>query len=849
VNETVAKNRPDRENLTWNYETIPGHYDEVLAESGIPRRHWRRIVASAGRMGRQQFGRRWDHGRQLIQNNGITYNVYGDPQGKDRPWPLDPIPLVISPKEWASIEAAIIQRATLLNLIMADLYGPQRLLKELRLPPELIYHNHLFHRACHGVPVPEGVYLHSYAADLARSPDGQWWVIADRTQTPSGSGYALENRMVSAQTLPEIFRRAHVRMLARYFQSYRDGLLSLVHTGRDNPRVVLLTPGPYNETFFEHAYLAKYLGYTLVEGADLTVRDNRVFLKTLGGLMRVDLILRRQDDTFCDPLELRGDSLLGVPGLLQAVRAGHVVVANALGSGVTETPAHVGFLPGLSRQLLGEDLKMPSVATWWCGQEEPMRYVREHLDDLVVKPAFPKFGLHPVFGAALSREEREKLLGEMEERPWQYVAQEQVALSTAPVWTEHGLEPRHVVLRVFAAWANGSYVVMPGGLTRISNTEDSLVVSMQRGGGSKDTWVLTTEDEEPFTLVQPSRHPIDVNRTADLPSRVADNLYWLGRYVERVESMSRIARALLPALSGEGDLGSSISTEAGLRILAGLRYLPMEMVQVSPTEQRRWLEKTLTTMVFDQNRTTGLGWNVNQVRRVAWQLKERLSSDTWRILNQLDDDFPQHSAPGPGQRILLERNLLDGAILTLSAFAGLAMESMTRGHGWRFLDIGRRIERALQMIGLLRYGLGSASAEEETQSLETLLHVADSSITYRTRYYTLMQPGLVLDLLLADEANPRSIGFQMATLAEHIEKLPAPEVSVRHPLEARLVLKALTAIRLANPEELAECDEDGGRPLLGTFLEGLRQDLEGLSEALTSRYLSHAVSSKLMASA
>lgn len=845
----MAKDRPDSDSLNWAYETIPGHFDEVLAESGVPRRHWRRIVSSVQRMGRRQFGRRWDHGRQLIQNNGITYNVYGDPQGKDRPWPLDPIPLVISPREWASVEAAIIQRATLLNLIMADLYGPQRLLKELRLPPELVYHNHLFHRACHGVPVPEGVYLHSYAADLVRSPDGRWWVIADRTQTPSGSGYALENRIVSAQTLPEIFRRAHVRMLARYFQSYRDGLLSLVNSRRENPRVVLLTPGPYNETFFEHAYLAKYLGYTLVEGADLTVRDNRVFLKTLGGLMPVDLILRRQDDTFCDPLELRGDSLLGVPGLLQAVRAGNVVVANALGSGVTETPAHVGFLPGLSRQLLGEELKMPSVATWWCGQEEPLRYVKEHLDDLVIKPAFPRFGLHPVFGASLSKEEREKLLHEMDQRPWQYVAQEQVSLSTAPVWTDQGLEPRHVVLRVFAAWSAGSYVVMPGGLTRISNTEDSLVVSMQRGGGSKDTWVLTTEDEEPFSLVQPSRHPIDVNRTADLPSRVADNLFWLGRYVERVESMSRIARALLPALSGEGDLGSSISTEAGLRILAGLRYLPMEMVQISPTEQRRWLEKTLAAMVFDQDRTTGLGWNVNQVRRVAWQLKERLSSDTWRILNQLDHDFPQQRAPSPGQRVILERDLLDGAILTLSAFAGLAMESMTRGHGWRFLDIGRRIERTLQMIGLLRYGLGPSATEEETQSLETLLHIADSSITYRTRYYTLMQPGLVLDLLLADEANPRSVAFQLATLSDHVDRLPTPDIGSRHPLESRLILKALTAIRLASPDDLAESDEDGLRPLLAEFLETLRLDLEALSEALTSRYLSHAVSSKLMASA
>ncbi|MCS7024224.1 MAG: circularly permuted type 2 ATP-grasp protein [Bryobacteraceae bacterium] len=845
----MTDERLEQPQRVWGYRGIPGHYDEVLQESGLPRRPWRRIVALVNRMGLEQFGRRWEQGRQLIQNNGITYNVYGDPQGKDRPWPLDPIPLVISPKEWAGIEAAIVQRATLLNLILADLYGPQRLLKELRLPPELVYHNPLFHRACYGVPVPEGVYLHSYAADIARSPDGQWWVLADRTQTPSGAGYALENRMVSAQIFPEAFRQAHVRMLTRYFQCHRDGLLSLVQTRRDNPRVVLLTPGPYNETFFEHAYLARYLGYTLVEGADLTVRDDRVFLKTLGGLAPVDLILRRQDDAFCDPLELRGDSLLGVPGLLQAVRTGHVVVANALGSGVLETPAHLGFLPGLARQMIGEELKMPSVATWWCGQEEPRRYVRDHLNELVIKPAFPKLGSDPVFADSLSRQARQDLLAEIEQRPWAYVAQERVALSTAPVWTGQQLAPRHVVLRVFAAWSNGSYVVMPGGLTRISTSADSLVVSMQRGGGSKDTWVLTTEDEEPSQLIQPSRQLVDVSRTADLPSRVADNLFWLGRYTERLESITRIGRSLLPALSGEGDLGNSVSTEAGLRILAGLGYLPLEMVQVSPTEQRHWLEKTLLALVFDPNRTTGLGWNVTQVKRIAWQLKERLSADTWRILSRLDEEFPQLPTTGSSQRLLLPHSLLDGAILRLSAFAGLAMENMTRGHGWRFLDIGRRIERALQMISLLRYGLGAAGGEEEAQSLDTLLQIADSSITYRSRYYTLLQAGLVLDLLLSDEANPRSVAFQLATLSDHIAKLPAQEAGLRHSPEAKLVLKALTAVRLAHAGDLVQAGENGEREALARFLEEMKHDLETLSHTLTNRYLSHAVSSQLVASA
>ena len=437
---------------TWTYSPVFGHYDEVLDPRGRPRRHWRRLANTMTRLGPGQFARRWQQGRQIIQANGITFNVYGDPQGQERPWPVDPIPLVLDSVEWQAIEAAVQQRATLFNLMLADIYGPLRLLSDGSLPPELIFHNPSFLRACHGLPVPQSVFLHHYAVDMGRSPDGQWWVLSDRTQTPSGLGYALENRMVSAQILPEAFKRSQVRPLNRYFHEYRQGLFELTRTKRENPRVVLLTPGPFNEAYFEHAYLAKHLGYTLVEGADLVVRDERVFLKTLGGLVPVDIILRRQDDSYCDPLSFRGDSVLGAPGLLAAVRAGNVVVANALGTGVLETPALSGFLPALCRTRLAEKLKLPSLATWWCGEEPARRYVLEHLHQLVIKPTFPRFGLHPIFGAGLSAAERDDLRRRIEADPTQYVAQEQMALSTAPVLSEHGglertAKPRLIALQ------------------------------------------------------------------------------------------------------------------------------------------------------------------------------------------------------------------------------------------------------------------------------------------------------------------------------------------------------------------------------------------------------------------
>jgi uncharacterized circularly permuted ATP-grasp superfamily protein/uncharacterized alpha-E superfamily protein len=838
----------DTRPVTPPYQPLDGHWDEALTEQGAPRRDWRKLTVSLARMGPQQFDRRWRTGQQLIQANGVTYNVYGDPQGKERPWPLDPIPFVIGEQEWASIERAIVQRATLLNAMLADVYGPQRLVKGRHIPAALLYANPHFLRPCCGIEPPGGAFLHSYAADLGRSPDGKWWVIADRTQAPSGIGYALENRLVSARTLPNVFMQYEVRPLTRFLQVTRDALLALAPGQRSTPRVVLLTPGPHNETYFEHSFLARHWGFPLVEGADLTVRENRVYLKTLGGLEPVHLILRRQDDSFCDPLELRGDSLLGVPGLLQAVRSGTVAVANALGSGLMETPAHMAFLPGLCRELLEEELLLPSVATWWCGQEEPRRYVLDHLDQFVIKPAFPRFGQHPQFPALLSQAERALLARRIEARPDHFLAQEQVALSTAPVWSDGGIVPRHLVLRVFAAWDGQSYTVLPGGLTRVATNTSSLIVTMQLGGGSKDTWVVGGSEEGAAPVVRPSRLQVDVSRSmGDLPSRLADNLFWLGRYAERVETILRVVRSLLPALSGEEDFGQTASLETGIQLMVGFRYLPAEILQNSIGEQRRQMERVLSAMVYDQSRMSGLGWNLNQVRRVAWQLKERFSSDTWRVLQQLEMEFSHVAPVNPDQRYLAEMNLLDRAISTLSAFSGLLMENTTRGPGWRFVEIGRRMERAIQMVELLRHGMAEITGDIDPY-LAVLLQIADSSITYRARYLTTVRADLVLDLLLADEANPRAVAFQAAALDDHVKMLPGRETVGRHPLEQRMVWKALTSVRLASMERLTTCDAEGRMPELIALLDSLKGDLLDLSETLTATYLSHVTPSRLVAS-
>jgi len=825
----------------WHYEANPGFYDEVL-DSGQVRPHWLALTDSLTSMGHSGLVKRWQQGQRMIQDNAITYNVYGDPLTTSRPWPLDPVPLVMQQSEWRAIEAAIVQRAMLFNAMLADLYGPQELLRENRLPPELVFPNPAFLRPCWGIEPPGGTFLHLYSADLARSPDGQWWVLSDRTQTPSGTGYALENRLVTTRVLPDVFRSAHVRRLATFFQAYRDALQRLVPAQRENPRIVLLTPGPYNETYFEHAFLARYLGYTLVEGDDLTVRDCRVFLKTLGGLLPVDVIVRRQDDLFCDPLELRGDSMLGVPGLVQAVRMGNVAIANALGSGLAESPAYAAFLPGLCKLLLDEELKIPTVATWWCGQEGPLAYVLDHLDSLVLKPTFPGTRIEPIFGARLSGEEKNAVLDKVRTNPGGYVAQEKVALSTVPVWEDNRMGPRHLVLRVYAVPSGNSYMVMPGGLTRISSSLDNMVVSMQSGGGSKDTWVLGDAPAPPFTLLRPATHPLEVSRaTFDLPSRVADNLFWLGRYTDRMESVVRLTRAILARFQ-EGDAARTAGLNAGLEILAELGHLPeRDAAKVSSPITP---EREVLAMIYDPATPNGLVSGIHRVRRVAWLLRDRISVDAWLILNQLDQQFSQ-AAPAEAFRVSGAQDRLNHVIITLSAFSGIVMESMTRGDGWRFLDIGRRLERAVQMTDMLRHGLRSESPGVGV--LEAILEIADSSITYRSRYLTSLQTDLVLDLLLADEANPRSVAFQLARLKEHVDLLPNSQISIRRPQEARQALALLTAVQLADVRELGRTEDIAAAAARDSLLDRLAADLGVLSETISRAYFTHAAQSRQLA--
>jgi uncharacterized circularly permuted ATP-grasp superfamily protein/uncharacterized alpha-E superfamily protein len=821
-----------------------GAFDEMIDAVGNLRPHWRTFAEGLDHIGSDEFLERWLEARELIRENGVTYNVYGDPRGLDRPWQLDPVPLLIAPHESEQLEAGLLQRGRLLEAILADVYGPQQILLRGLLPPELVFANPGFLRPCHGVRMPGDRYLHLIGADIGRGSDGNFRIISDRTQAPSGAGYALENRIVLGRMLPEVFKACQVQRLALFFRNLRDTLRSLAPHNREQPRAVLLTPGPYNETYFEHAYLARYLGFILAEGADLTVRDQRVYLKFLDGLQPVDIILRRLDDDFCDPLELRGDSFLGIPGLVQVVRAGNVVVANALGSGFAEAPALQPFLPTLCRHLLGEELLLPGIEAYWCGEGTLLDHVLTNLDDMVIKASFPSMRLKPIFPRELDAVGRQEVVDRLRARPWAYVGQRRLDLSTTPVLTDAGFVPRNVVFRTYLAAHDGSFCMMPGGLTRVTGGDETMITSLQHGGGSKDTWMLTEGDVSEFSMLRGAGTSSAISRGGnDLPSRAADNLFWLGRYVQRAEDQVRLLRGILVRLTEKAGLAEVPELPLLLRALTQLMQAYPGFVGEGADARLASPENELASLVHDPQRIGSLAYNVLSIHRAAFSVRDRISMDMWRILGNLSERSVRPEDPGNLGAVL---DLLNDRVITLAAFGGIATESMTRGHGWRFLEMGRKLERSTHTVGLLRATLTHAGPWESSL-LEALLEIADSSMTYRRRYVTGIQPGPVLDLLLADESNPRSLVSQLIALRDVIDQLPHEDVTSGRSPEQRLALKLVTAVQLVDVAELAGQDTHGRRAWLEAFLKKVHDGLPQLSDAISHHYLSHLQVSRQLA--
>ena len=779
-----------------------------------------------------------------IENTGITYNLYSDAVSQPRPWSLDLLPMIIDQAQWQQIERGVSQRAELMNRILADIYGPQDLVKNGMLPTALIHGHPAYLRPVHGA-MPRGhAFLHIAAFDLARGPDGNWWVMSQRTQAPSGLGYALENRMIVSRLFPDAFRALKVDKLA---DSYKMLIASLVaHSPAGNDaRVVLLTPGPYNETYFEHVYLARYLGIALVEGGDLVVRDERVWLKTLKGLEPVDVILRRLDDDFIDPLELRADSALGVPGLMQAYRSGNVVLANAPGTGFLESAAILGFLPKICKALLGAPLAIPSIASWWCGERSALRTVIPQLSDYVLKPTFNDRGRRfvPAIGKALSAREREQWTGKIALRPEDFSAQAFLPLSHTPSWQGFGATPTQAtqpitssaaMIRVFAmSNGPGQWHVMPGGLARIAPSGRD-VVSMYRGGSSADLWVITGRATEDTTPLSTTLTPIATHRaTLGIASRAAENLFWFGRYTERLENTTRLARVTLEALASIDE--ESPETLEWLHRLALTNGLINKAVP-TPKQSAHVFERALIASLADKDAKLGaysVAATLSSLGFSAFAVRERLALEQWSLVAASATEFDTMMA-GETRTTQQALRALERLSTNVMAMTGAQTDRMTRDDGWRLLSMGRHIERLSTLAAALAEAFDTGTLDSDI-GFSLVLGLFDSTITYRSRYLQQRDPQALIELLALDRDNPRSLAWIAQSLASRIAKMADAPTGAVPPMLAPFVLPhqwdAVHAAKLASLSDTEPMTE---------LLRKVSADGTAISDALSQRYFSHA---------
>ncbi|MCW5637191.1 MAG: circularly permuted type 2 ATP-grasp protein [Rubrivivax sp.] len=797
---------------------------------------------------RAELDRRVAQVAQQLQRDGVTHNVFVDGRAaapgaaggtSARPWSLELLPHLIGPADWALIEVGAAQRAALLEAMLADLQGPQRLLHEGLLPPTLLWRHPGWLRPALDAAPPGGQRLFIVAFDVGRDTHGRWCVLAQRTQSPSGLGYVLHNRLVISRQFPEAFRELRVQHIASSYRALLDSVerraAALTPGGAGQPRTVLLTPGPYSETYFEHAYLARYLGLPLVEGGDLTVRGEHLFLKTVEGLERVHGVLRRVDDEWCDPLELRPDSALGVPGLLQALRAGTVVMANALGSAVLETPALLGFLPAIARRLLGEPLALPSLPSWWCGEAAAWADARTRLSELVVRSTYPS-------GVRTSRVLPAADAAAIDADPEACTLQARLRLSHAPTWGAGTVQLRPAVVRVYAiADGAGRWHVLPGGMTRVAGRNPQTggeSISMQRGGASIDTWVLTDGPVDTFSML-PAPLTVDdlAARRRPVSSRTGENLFWLGRYTERTEQLVRLARAALALIDADSDAAApEMRALTDLAVRTGLAPFGVPGLERAP----HLFERAVLAAIGDADAAGGacsVAFNLRALEQASLALRERLSSEHWGLIRHLRQAFgegvravPPHDLPTRGQVL----GALDRLALHLAAVTGAQTDRMTRDHGWRLLTVGRLAER---LIGLaVRWqAFLEAEALGRAAGVELLLDLADSLITFRARYQRHEDLLPLTELLVLDDTNPRSLAGALRRLRTELGKLPpqpgdAPSLLALLPASgAGLVL-----------EDLRGLDERGIARRLAQLSTGLAEAGGALANEVGERFFNLA---------
>ncbi len=848
----------------------PGHLDELRGQAitGAPTDstgtapmapHWASFFEHMGPFDPRELNRRASRLQRQLRDNGVTYNVYADAGGPQRPWSLDLFPLIVTPRSWRQIEAGVLQRVRLLERVMADVYGPQELLRRGLIPPALVQGHPGYLRAMRGAEPVGGTRLHIAAFDLAHGPDGNWWLVSQRTQAPSGLGYLLENRIAISQLFSGTFENMHAQRLGGTYRALVDNLKASSPGGRD-AHIALLTPGPYNETYFEHAYLARYLGLTLVQGGDMVVRDERLYLKTLRGLVPIHGLLKRMDDAFLDPLELRADSSLGVPGLLQAVRAGNVLMANMPGSAFLESPALLGFLPALARQLLGEELKLAALPTWWCGERAAMDAALPRLAACAIKPTYPAGdpanGFQSVLGGELSTRELDEWAGRIALHGDDHTVQAYMPLSQIPTWQGGStpdagqIVPRSAMLRVFAV-SNGpqSWRILPGGLARVAHARAE-IAAMQRGGSSADVWVMTDAAIDRTTLLAPTLTvEMVAQRKRLVTSRAAENLYWLGRYTERTENTIALARLTLECLGGED--------QTNPRLLQWLDRMARFHGLVLPdvpalTQARRVFERSLIASLGSEARASSVGYNLRAVRQAGSAVRERLSQEHWQLIERAQGELARTFAEleHPAEYGALDAlDLLRNIGRQMAAITGSQTDRMTRDDGWRLLSIGRHVERLGFLAASLDIGL-ETGALGDPAGFEAMVALFDSSISFRAQFQQSREMPALVDLLVLNRDNPRSLAWVAHTLRGRLAKLAGSEPNELSPMSLQVPDPArwsLARLCTSQPALEAATEADGvptAWPHLLEVLEACGNAAHAVSELISATYFTHSGASE-----
>jgi uncharacterized circularly permuted ATP-grasp superfamily protein/uncharacterized alpha-E superfamily protein len=823
-----------------NYKTR-GLSDELLGGDGAIHPHWQPVLASLETLTHAQRLERMDRINSRVRETGIAHDLFADPSRTLQPWQLDLMPLVFPPSVWSQIEAGVVQRARLLEAVLSDIYGPQDMLKRGMIPPELVFSDPAYLRACQDIN-PRSGRIQFFAVDIARGPDGNWHVVDTHTETPAGIGYVLANRTVLTHVCGDMFAASKAVRLAPFFQQMQDSLAQ--RSGRPDPTIALLTPGPRHNDFFSHAYLARYLGFLLVEGADLRAENGRVYLKTLDGLHPIDLIVRCAAGSACDALELDPSGFLGPVGLVQVVRQQPDLVVSALGTALAENRGLGSYLPALCKQYLGEDLAIWDVTKWWLGDATVRQTVISDLDRYFIRSANeqtsrPGNAAPARDPAKLNAAERAALIAEIELDGATLIAEEKATLGTAPSYGPAGLEAKPFVVRIFATAVPGGFAVMPGGLAMTVNPDASMAL-VAPDGASRDVWVVSDVPQPMFkSLWRPAMDAAQIQRRPrELPSRAADNLFWLGRYTEHADWTFRVLRNCLSRI--EGDSGPRQSLGQVRAVLTNL----LERNGAAPQAFRGRIDDATAiaqlahVMMTSRNEANALPQTLGQVHQIAGLTRDRLSLEAWRTLNAFYADGRWGGKNGPSS-IGESLDLIDAGLAALAAFNGLTHENMTRNFGWSFLDMGRRTTRALNMSHMLGTVLQSASTDQdEGADLLFALELADCFITYRSRYRLKPMVAPVLDLLIMDESNPRSLGYQLAALNKHIDTLPKTgDVGGRTEVQ-RMSLGMLNDVRLADLQQLADHDVGGQRTTLVTLLHAQLDRIPQLSDAITRRYFS-----------